>query len=285
MSVIIMLVPAVCFALIFINFAKKENRDDRTLGANIVIMGDSIFADDRDPTTAIYTGLSERLNCSVLDLSMGGSCMAYQDRRGQLDNSDDAVCMAALTQAVLTNDFRYQKNANIRKSATDYFGDRIETLSNIDFNKVDILIIEHLLNDYQSGMPLKAGFDKYDEYTYEGALRSVLRNLTREYPDLKIVIVSPTESWYEIDGKMYSSSEVDFGGGKITEYLEVQKAVAEEFGLQYISMYELYRDNGTVCGEDGKRLKNWKAYTIDNLHPSFLSIDLIIECLSENIEL
>lgn len=283
-SIISLILACVIFAVIFICFCKNEGKDERSGGANIVLMGDSIFANNRDTETSICAEIGKALGCTVLDLSFGGSTMAYSDRDGRPDYTYDAVSMASLAQAIITNDFRYQTNAGIKVTGTDYFPERISALSEIDFDLVDILVLEHMLNDYQKGIPARADSDKYDEYTYEGALRTIIEELQKKYPELTIVLVTPPETWYFTEDGMHSSCELDLGGGKITEYIEVQKEIALEYNLQCIDLYDLYRSNGIVCDDEGNELNYWDGYTIDDIHPNFLAIELIGKKISESIE-
>lgn len=294
-DIIITVVAIAIGIVLFTLFWKNQTRDLRKASPEIVIMGDSIFAGTRGEDS-VSTKLSARLGREITDVSIGGSCLGYLDRDARLDYYDDAVSMAALTQAVLSNDFRYQENANIKSAATSYLGERLQTLEAIDFSEVKILIIDHLLNDYHSGIQIRTDGDKYDEYTYEGALRSIVTQLKDSYPELRIILVAPTLSWYgdeETDystgyfyprGNILPSSEYDFGRGSITEYIEVQKMVAEELGVEWISMYDLYSKAADAAqetddlAEEGRLYACYK-YTIDGIHPNGNGIELITDFL------
>ncbi|MCQ2526319.1 MAG: SGNH/GDSL hydrolase family protein [Lachnospiraceae bacterium] len=249
------------FAVFFVIFLINESKNTAEYAPQIVIMGDSIFASSIDDTS-VGAMLAEKMNVEIADVSFGGSSMSYVDRKCRMDFTEDAFCMAALTQAILSNDFRYQENAHVRQNVAEYFDERVELLKSIDFSKVDIMIIDHLLNDYQIAAPINSGSNYYDEYTYEGAFRSVITQLKEEYPNMRIIVVAPIKSWYTEENIL--SSEYDAGGGTIDQYIEIQKKLAEEYRVEWISLYDVYDD---------------KRFSVDNIHPNAEARELIADYL------
>lgn len=272
----------ITFVICFVLFMVDEGRNYATDSADIVMMGDSIFAHTNDETSVAYI-LAGCMNTTVADMSFGGSCMSYIDRDGRMDYNADAFSMAALTQAIIAQDFRYQNNTYIRDNGTEYFKNRVSVLENIDFNRVDILIIDHLLNDYQDGVPIESGSDEYDEYTYAGALRSVLTQLKEKYPNLRIILIAPVKTWY--GEECIPSDEKDNGSGTVDGYIDVQKALAEELGVEWLSLYDVYdeavkADPKLLKGENGEDLMMWEAFTTDHIHPNETARRLIAEKIS-----
>lgn len=260
-------VTVLIVAIFTVWFCRHEKRNDNCYSPDIVLMGDSIFA------TTVGEGsiadiLGDKSGFTVCDESFGGTGACYMDTDARLDRNDDAYSLASLTQALITGDFRYQENSYPGSEVTWYFEDKIKELEKVDFSSVKILMIEHLLNDYHNGNPVNCGTDLHDEYTYEGALRSVITKLQKEYPQLRIILISPTRSWYGADLDQ-SSAQKDFGGGVITDYIECQKKIAEETGVEWISLYELYGDDSSNVFE----------YTIDGVHPNEAGNELIADYL------
>lgn len=254
-------IALVFFVVFFIWFWHSENKETTDYCPKIVVMGDSIFAHTIDETSVVNL-LSDKMDMEIADISFGGSCMSYIDRDARMGNNHDAFSMAALTQAILAKDFRYQESANVRLYATEYFDDRIELLKSIDFSQVDILIINHLLNDYQIVVPPECGSDKYDEYTYEGAIRSVITQLKKAYPNMRIIIVAPVKSWYTEE--YIVSKDYDSGYGTVDKYIEVQRDVSEELGVEWISLFDLYDDH---------------QLTLDSIHPNEEAREMIADYL------
>jgi len=271
------------FIYFFVRFIMTENESKAGWAPDIVVMGDSIFAYSTDETS-VANILSLKMNVEVADISFGGSCMCYIDKDALMGNTTDAFCMAALTQAIVNEDYRYQEGAHVRINATSYFDERIELLKSIDFSEVDILIMDHLLNDYQIAVPVDCGSDIYDEYTYEGAFRSVVTQLKEAYPQLRIIIVAPPKTWYY--DEMLTSEQVDYGEGIITQYIQKQKELAEELGVEWVSLYDLYDETieenpKVLINSDGTVGDECSVFTEDRVHPNEFAREIIAERIFE----
>jgi len=273
----------IVFGILFGIFWLKEADSNGRSTPDIVIMGDSIFANTTDETS-IANQMARKLDKRIADFSFGGTCVSYIDKNGRLDNANDAFCMSALTKAIIAKDFRYQQNARVTYNAADYFGDRVEMLSDTEFLGVDVLIMDYMLNDYQIAVPIENSWDQYSEYTYEGAYREVLKQLRDNYPRLRIILLAPVKTWYGDERVL--SSEYDIGGGTIDKYMEAQKALAEEFKVEWVSLYEVYdravaKNPKLLKDENGNPIEMWEAFTYDNIHPNDVAREIIADYLVE----
>lgn len=226
-------------------------------GARIVVFGDSIVGECRDETSvaALLSGL---LGEPVFNGGLGGTCFSYTDEEMRIAYTKDCLNMAGLSQAILIDDFRVQKNARIRESVTEYFDDTIEELSEIDFDSVDIVFLAYGLNDYHAAVELANENDPYDPHTFTGAIRFSVENLRRAHPRLRIILVTPTYAWYRYNG--ITCEEYDTGGGILEDYVEAEIELAEELGLEIIDLYhDFYAHN---------KWEDWETYTNDGLHPN-----------------
>ncbi len=256
------------FALFLAGFGLWRNRQQPDKTSDILILGDSIFAYVQDDTS-VGNRLAEKLGLTVQDASFGGTAAAYLDRDARLGHTQDGFSLAALVRALTMGDFRVQRNARVNLIATEYYEDRLAELEKVDLSGVKTLLIDHCVNDYQAGIPVRDEDDPYNEYTYEGALRYGIETLRKAYPDLRIVLVSPTAVWYWDLGE--SGSQTDHGGGCLDDYVEAQRRIAEETGVEWVDLYhDLYPDQETNL-----------AMTDDGLHPNETGRDTIAEALAE----
>lgn len=227
---------------------------------DVVIWGDSIIGNGKYDAHCTEI-VEQKTGLTVFNGAFGGTCMSVVAKENVYLESS-LWCMAELAEAVCYKDFGaqmasvaygdYYKETNI--STLDYFKERMEHLSEIDFSRVQILIIEHGTNDYNAGQPLDNEKDPYDKNTFGGALRSSLKLLKETYPDLRIIIMSPL--YCEIEGgKCY---ETGFGGGTLDEYVEIEREIAEEFGVEFLDAY-----HGSGIWEE-----NADYYLADDLHLS-----------------
>ena len=171
---------------------KKEEAYD------IVFLGDSIVG-YVTVGIDITDVLEERLGKSVYNGAIGGTCMSFNNQHVWESLSASQWSMVKLAQAIYADDWTAQlatvadadKYRRENRVAFDYFYSRIKGLSQIDFSKVEILLIEHGTNDYNRGQQLDSAEEPMDIDTFGGALRTSLYYIKKRYPDLRIVLISP----------------------------------------------------------------------------------------------
>lgn len=242
---------------------------------DIVVMGDSLFAVGRGGD-AVADRLEVRLQAKILNAAMGGTSLARADREKRMDHTMDSMSLIALTKAMLSKDYSVQKQARIKESATDYFDEVIESLGNVDFGKVRVLLIGYGMNDYQNGVPLEntADYGVGAEYCFGDALCRVLEDLKKEYPSLRVILVSPTYSWYLSNGR--DCEEQDWGGGVLEQYVRCEQQIAAEYHVEFIDLY-----HGLYEHED---FQDWEKYTVDGVHPNGTGKALMVEKIGKYLE-
>ncbi len=240
----------------------------------VVILGDSLMGQCRDETSVAKL-LEERLGRPVFNGAFGGTCMALQEQELSDNYSMELLNMVNLSKAIAAEDFGAQQTVRSRREITDYFGDTVDELAAIDFEKVEILVLAFGINDYHAGIALDNSQNPLDESTYGGALRSVLTTLRECYPDMRIVLVTPTYAWYR--SKKLTCEEYKTGDAYLREYVEEMLAVAEESDTEAIDLYHRLYPRG--------EWEDWKLYTEDGLHPNEdgrrLIADELAACLQE----
>lgn len=253
----------VCF---FIYFLRYEKKDAPTQTQKIVAMGDSLFAMYSDERSVVLQ-IGQQAGEEIFDASFGGTTLAKFDKEARLAMAKDAFSFAGLSQAIATRDFRLQLGTKVRENATLYFEDRLKALSQTDFSQTQLLILEYGVNDYQMGNPLEAGSNPYNDYSYEGALRKGIMDIQKAYPDLEILVLTPTYIWYP-DIVMDGESR-EFGYGGIDRYADMAIKVAKELGVHYIDLYHDFYPH-----ED---LGQWLINTDDGIHPNVNGRAMIAE--------
>lgn len=267
------LVALIFFGLFLSLFVTNIPGAERDGNVKVVMLGDSIFGQVRDETS-IAAELSELLDKPVFNGALGGTAMGRQDKEMRLADSMDSLSMEALARAITWKDFGVQQTARIRESGTEHFAATIDELAAIDFEQVELLLIGHGINDYHSGMPIDSEKDPYDSYTFSGALRSALKALQQTYPQLRIVVVTPTYSWYVYYEEKDVTCEInDLGGGILEEYVNAQIQVAESMGVEVIDLYHDFYVH--------EEWSDWERYTTDGVHPNEEGRKLIAEKIYE----
>lgn len=256
------------FAFLFTYGGGATGQEGQTPG--IVVLGDSIMGECRDETS-IPAQLSELLGEKVFNGAMGGTCLSRQDREKRLAYGKDSFSMAALSKSIIAEDFGVQQALRIREPATEYFPEIINALEKLDFDKVEILIIGHGLNDYHSASALTDETSPYNEYTFTGALKSIIEELRRQYSDMRIILVTPTYTWYTAQG--LTCEEYDTGNGFLEGYVEAELTLAGELDVEIIDLYHDFYST--------EEWEDWKKYTKDGVHPNDTGRSMIARRLAQ----
>jgi len=250
----ILAVGLFCLLFLFTFHSRMEGMERQEV--EIVTFGDSVFGEIRDDT-AVPAQLQRLLGKTVYNAALGGTCMARQNTDGRLDHAGDSLSLAGLSKAVWAGDFGVQQAGRMRESNTEYFPEVIDGLETIDFSRVEIVLIQQGLNDYHAGIPIENPEAPYDEYTFLGALRSAVKSLRKANPALRIVLVTPTYTWYLNSG--LTCEEMNQGNGVLEDYVEAELRAADELGIEVIDVYHDFFPHETW--------EDWKLFSRDGLHP------------------
>lgn len=253
--------------LICLTEKKKDNSPE------LVVLGDSIFTQTQD-LVSVNERIQGRSGLTVLGGNFGGTCMARQNVQNRMDFDRDTFSMAVLARAVVSEDFSAQQSVRQSGPATYYFEETVDKLDQVDFDRVKILLIAFGVNDYHCGVPVEDAEDPMRETTYAGALRTVIGLLQNRYPGLRILLVTPTYSWYPSEG--ISCEEYNLGGGILEDYVEKELEVARECGVEILDLYHDFYPHGT--------LDDWKQYTRDGIHPNEAGMEKIASAIADYLE-
>ena len=262
------------FVLIFAGlFALQRGNSPVRQPVDIVTMGDSIMGETRDDTSVVAC-LSRMTGKSVVNGCLGGTAMSYVDKTRDPNNTYEMYSMAALAKAISAKDFSAQNTRRFVNPATEYFEDTFDALERVDFEKTDVLFICHGLNDFHAGVPLENEKDPYDEYSYAGAVRSVVRNLRNHYPDLRIIFLTPTYTWYPGTGLTCENLWTD--GPVLEQYVDILLRTTEELGIESIDLYHDFYDHASF--------EDWSKYTRDGSHPNEAGREKIARAMADYLK-
>ena len=240
----------------------------------MVVLGDSVLGQIRDET-AIPQQVADALGLSIYNGALGGTCMGRLEWTVYQSDIREALSFVSLSKAIASKDFRVQNLVRLDENGTAHFPDVLAELSQIDFSKTKLLLIGYGANDYHAGELIESE-DSFDEHTYTGAMRSAIRTLQNTYPDMRIVMITPTYTWYTELG--LTCEEYVRGGYVLEDYVNAAIEVARELGLEIIDLY-----HGVYPHEEWE---DWQKYSVDGLHPNEEGRDLlsqiVIEYLTEN---
>lgn len=241
---------------------------------DMVFFGDSIIASNHNDFWDIPKKVSNSLEAATFNAGFGGYNMSNMDVTGMPGDYRDEYSMVGLSKSVRKHSFKTQVMASQETAPLTiwYFPEVSKKLNKINWAKVKYIFIEHGANDYLYGVPVDDNEDKYNEYTFGGALRQSIENIQKGAPNAQLILMTPI--YMNPDGMKGDCNEIDYGGGLLKDYVEKEKEIAKEYGLYVI-------DNFT---EIDINKDNYEEYLPGGLHPNLEGNTLIAENICRHMK-
>jgi lysophospholipase L1-like esterase len=142
-------------------------------------------------------------------------------------------------------------------------------LTTVDFSKVDAAVIMYDASDYMIGRYMYNDSNPTDVTCFTGNLEAGIELIKEYYPNMRIIVMSPTYAYAVVDGKYVSSDKYTIGNMDVlSTYVIKEFASASEQGVTFVD--NLY---GTIT-ED-----NADEYLTDNIHLNIAGRRLVAERL------
>ena len=220
--------------------------DRRELVYPVVLLGDSIIANDYvgDELDAM---LSDGLGEPVFNGGFGGSYLSNQNVDYDDTCGEESLSMEEIANSMVTGDFLVQKSTIRRVAKLEYYEERLDMLSKIDFDQTHTLIIEHCVNDYALQIPPEQVGD---------ALRDIIKKLQHRYPDMDIWISSPTYCYIVVDGVNVYCDTQELGPYMLEAYVQIEEQICKEMGVGFVDNYH----------QDVITRETMDNYYLDGLH-------------------
>lgn len=264
-------VAVLLFGVLMLTTFPNRQKELERLTYPVVIMGDSIMGQSRGETS-VSNQLGDILNVPVYNGAFGGTCMAVQPA-DNCDYTTDLMNMVGLSIAIATDDFGIQQTARSRRDITDYYEPVVDEMECVDFSKVEVVVLAFGINDYHGGIPLDNAENPNDVYTYAGAVRTVVKNLRTRYPDMRIILATPTYAWYR--SNHLTCEEYVTGDYFLKDYVQQEIELGEELGIEVVDLYTNVYPH--------EKWEDMEVYTEDGIHPNEAGRRLLAEILAERI--
>ncbi len=228
---------------------------------NIVCFGNAPFADDRGSEDNLANIIARETGATVYNCSVGESYLAalspfFDSNNQPLDAYNFYWLVTLATKGPIEHFFA--DSAETLGDATPAEAEEVfNTLTTLDFNKVDVVAIMYDASDYLAGHYMYNDANHTDISYFTGNMEAGIELLKSVYPHIRIIVLSPTYAFAVDDNGEYVSSDIMTYGGMdvLSTYVIKQSASA---AVQSVSFEDyLY---GTI-NED-----NAKEYLTDNLH-------------------
>lgn len=244
--------------------------------SNIVVFGNSPFADDRDSKDNLANMLAELTGANVYNCAIKDSTLACSSEHINLDNHpSDVFSLFYLSGLAVGYEFDsyYDSAKQILAPTGDYPEDAdevIETLTTLDFNTVDAIVIMYDATDYYELNTISDPEESYNLTTFTGSLELSIEILQSVYPGIRIIVASPTYAYAVTEeGDLISSDQYAYNGHDVLSSYVIKE------GVSAISQGVSFLDNfyGTF-NED-----NAKDYLTDHIHLNKAGRELVAKRL------
>lgn len=227
----------------------------------IVAFGNAPFADDRDSADSLANLIGASTKATIYNVSVSGSYLAADGAT----LSSSIAPLDAFNFYWLTTAFCLRNNDYIYQDIFQTLGDKLppdgleayNTLLSIDFSTVDVIAIMYDGADYLAGHNMYSDDNATDIQQFTGNLEAGIELIKQTYPDIRIIVMSPTYA-YAVDeaGNYVSSDQYRYGNQDVLSTYVIKEY--ESCYRQYVTFIDnLY---GTVT-ED-----NASDYLTDNIH-------------------
>lgn len=232
-----------------------------TDASNIVLFGNAPFADDRDSSDSLANLIAKETGANVYNCSISGSYLAAQELNfDPTVAAMDAYCLywlVSLATGAPIDNYYVQAAEQLGDKTPADAEEVINTLKTLDFNTIDTVAIMYDATDYLLGNPMYNDDNPTDPTQFTGNLEASLDVLQSLYPQIRIIVMSPTYAYAVDENGDYVSSDMYIYNNRdvLSTYVIKECYSANLHSVSF--MDNLY---GSIT-ED-----NAKEYLNDNLH-------------------
>ena len=227
----------------------------------IVAFGNAPFADDRDSEDSLASIIEDMTGATIYNCSVANSYLATEHPTLEIETA----LMDAFNFYWLTTTFCLRNNDYLYQWIFEELGDKIpadgleayQTLTTIDFNEVDVIVLMYDGSDYLAGHNMYSDENDTDIQHFTGNMCAGIDLIKATYPHIRIIVMSPTYAFAVNDeGKYVSSDQYIYNDQDV-----LSTYVIKQFGYAY-DREVTFIDNiyGTIT-ED-----NAEEYLTDNIH-------------------
>ncbi len=137
----------------------------------------------------------------------------------------------------------------------------------------DMVFVFGGTNDYGHGDAELGDIDGMDEYTFCGALNSLLAKLSARYGKEKLHFILPLHRYDE--DNVYGEGNKEKAGAPLSTYVALIKEILQKHGIPTLSFDAEFPMPATNDGTDG--------LTVDGLHPNDTGYRILAEKICEYI--
>lgn len=230
----------------------KDREDDGI--TTLLALGNDPFADERGEN-GLAAMMEKETGAVIYDCAFPGSTISMKHTEFQNDYPQDGVSLYLISAALCNQNFELMEAVAqmLNNTATN---EALNTLKEVDMDKVDALIILYDLQDYMDRRTVYDENNTKNLNTVFGALNASIQLIQETYPYIRIYMLSPTYGTFtEADGRVVDCDLDDLGNGTLVDYINWELEASRSNGITFIdNYYGAVSMERTDCLTDGFHL-------------------------------
>ncbi|MBE5875497.1 MAG: SGNH/GDSL hydrolase family protein [Lachnospiraceae bacterium] len=220
--------------------SRIENYTDDGI-TTILMLGDSSLYDYNDGS-GIPTLVREATDATVYNCSFANSTMSTLNTGFDGSYGNDAFSFYYLAMCIMNNTYEIQRLGLDNASISDEsFANKLDLLSGIDFNTIDIVVVSYGAEDYLSGREVETleVATPYRSTVYTEALAQGIDWIRNAYPHIQFVVMSPTFCCYPEEDGTFSAGDTrkNDANATLANYMIAAKNIAVQKNVTYLDNY------------------------------------------------
>lgn len=192
----------------------------------IVAFGNAPFADDRNSSDSLANLIADLsgatiYNCSVADTYLAAVEKTFLSDKYPMDvfNFYWLTTLITLDNRIIFEQAFEAMGENTPEDALEVY----QTLTNIDFELVDVITIMYDASDYLAGHEMYNDNNRTDILQFTGNMEAGIELIQEFYPHIRIIVMSPTYAFaLDEEGNYVSSDKQRYGQDVLSTYVTKQ---------------------------------------------------------------
>jgi hypothetical protein len=239
----------------------------------ILVFGNSYFAEDRDSDQGMAALLAagtgaEVINCAIADSTASAVSTEFDANLEPMDAFNPFWLVMDLYSGIT---YHYKDEAG---DVLGYLPDGAEyaydTLKDLDMSTVDVVVFMYDMTDYFLDRRYVDGDNHHNMTTYCGNIKACVDLIHETYPNVRIIVMSPTYAYYVNENGDYEDAELHRNSwGPASDYfLFLATLVSNESNASFVDNYF-----------SSINVDNASYYLKDNMHVNQAGRQLLVDRL------
>lgn len=242
---------------------------------NILILGDESVCGYND-NSGLAAQIEKYTGGNVYDCSLPGTSITTTVPSFSTENPIDVLSLPWIVNGIASRDFTAHRKALDTLSYDDpIFTKTYFNLLSIDFDTIDIIIINYAPTYYLNNQPYIDDANHYNPNTYFGALNVSLANIKMYLPHVQVITTSPIYfATTDESGNVIESDVPNEKYGRLVNYLDSMIVASLENETCYLDNYYGLPFN----------VNNYEHYITDEIYPNAIAREMIAVRIADMIK-